>query len=142
MPFTYKHSVDNTEPHQLRRLHADWPNPPSPERFHTSLSNMNAVVIAIDEDTGDVVGFICGMTDNVMILYIWDLEVLAEYRELGVEGMLLDLLLEKYGHLYQVNANPHPGILSVFSEAGFTVLTESQCLPVTKMDVKRQNACA
>lgn len=136
---TYHHHVDGITAHQLRRLHVGWPNPPSPETFLKSLFNMNAIVLALDQESDEVIGFVCGMTDQVMILYIWDLEVLSDYQDQGVEDALLSHLLDRYAALYQINANPHPGIQTFFASAGFVALGEEQCQHMTRMDIARQH---
>lgn len=135
----YRQSAEGITSHQLRRLHVDWPNPPLPETFLKSLSNMNAVVLAIDADTNDVIGFVCGMTDQVLILYIWDLEVLPEYQGQGIEDALLSHILDRYGDLYQINANPHPAIQTYFTSAEFVGVGEASCQPMTRMDISRQH---
>jgi len=80
---------------------------------------MNAGLLARDEETDDVVGFVCGMTDQVLILYIWDLEVMPDYKEQGVEDELLAHLLDRYSDLYQINANPDSAIQAYFKSAEF-----------------------
>ena len=41
----------------LRGFFAGWPDPPSPETHLKLLANSDHIVLAVDDDTGDVVGF-------------------------------------------------------------------------------------
>lgn len=138
-PIRYERSVSGIAPSQLQRLHADWPNPPSTKTFFASLSAMNAVVLALNADSGDVVGYVCGMTDSILILYIWDLEVLPEVQNRDVESQLLHRLLEKHGEIYQVNANPHAGTQPFFEQEGFRTVDQSGSEYMTRMHMEWQN---
>ena len=82
----YTTSLQGVRAEQLEGLHVGWPKPPSAATTLKSLSNMNAVVLAIDPETDQVIGFICGMTDETLILYVWDLEVLEVWRGQGGEA--------------------------------------------------------
>ena len=136
---SYQYGTNDITAHQLRHLHVGWPNPPAPETFLESLRNMNAVVLAIDAQTDDVVGFVCGMTDGVLMLYVWDLEVLPDFHDNGIEEALLQELLGRYGDIYTVNANPHPGTQPYFEQAGFQVLRSDQCHAMTRMNMAWQD---
>ena len=138
-PIRYEHSIAAIAPRQLHGLHTGWPNPPSSETFFASLSAMNAVVFALDAESNDVVGYVCGMTDGILILYIWDLEVLPEYQNRDVESKLLQCLLEKHGNIYQVNANPHSGTQPYFEQEGFRSVDRSGSEYMTRMHLEWQN---
>jgi len=99
----YTDSLEGVTADMLAGLHVGWPKPPSPATHLKSLRNMNAVMLAIDDETGRVVGFVSGMTDETLILFIWDIEVRPEYQGKGIGSELLRRLLDTCGDLYQVN---------------------------------------
>jgi ribosomal protein S18 acetylase RimI-like enzyme len=135
----YTHSLDGMRPGQLAGLHEGWPRPPSPETHLESLRAMNAVVLAIDPAADQVVGFICGMTDGVLVLYVWDLEVRRGYQGRGIEEELLRRLLEKHGRLYQVNAHPSAERVALFAKAGFVPYRPDQAVAMTRMRMDQQD---
>ena len=80
------HFLDNTddiEPQQLRGFFVGWPSPPSLATHLKSLNQSQYVVLALDERTGNVVGFITAISDNVLSAYMPLLEVLPEYQNRG-----------------------------------------------------------
>src|SRR5687768_1927525 len=73
---SYRHSVDGIEALHLTGFFVGWPSPPSPEIHLLALRHSDAVVLAIDDETGMVVGYITAITDHVLAAYIPHLEVL------------------------------------------------------------------
>ena len=133
----YTDSLTGITPEHLQGLHVGWPNPPTPATHLKSLSNMNARTFAIDENTGQVIGFVCGMTDSTLILYIWDIEVLPDYQGQGIEDQLLARLLEGYTDIYQINVVTLPERAQLFMAAGFA--THLQCVGMTRMHMSMQD---
>ena len=130
-------STDGIQADQLRGLPAGWPNPPSPETNLKSLQGRDAVVLAVEE-TGQVAGYVCGLSDDVLILYVWTVEVLPEYRG-ELEKELLLRLLDRYGGIYQVNAHPDDSHRSVFEELGLVAYRPEQAVAMTRMDMTAQD---
>lgn len=135
----YTDSLDGLRSEQLAGLHEGWPNPPSARTHLRSLRAMNAVVLAIEPEGDRVVGFVCGMTDGVLVLYVWDLEVRRAYQGQGIEEELLHRFLEKHGRLYQVNAHPSADRAALFEKAGFVRYRPHQAVAMTKMCLARQD---
>lgn len=63
---SYTDDLDGITAEQLRGFFVDWPNPPTPDTHLRLLRGSGAVEIAKDETTGQVVGFITGVTDGVL----------------------------------------------------------------------------
>ena len=80
----YLNETEVITPAQLRGFFVGWPNPPTPETHLRLLRNSNAVVLAVDTATGQVVGFITAITDSVLAAYIPFLEVLPAYQHQGI----------------------------------------------------------
>ena len=135
----YTYSLEGISPSQLTRLPVGWPKPPSPQTLLKSLQNMNAVVLAIDEETNAVVGYACGMTDHVLILYIWGTELLPEYRGQGIRKQMLLRLLDRYGEIYQINIHPGQPDRRLFEELGFKAYAPEQAVAMTRMRYEWQD---
>lgn len=80
-----------------------WPNPPSPENHLRILQGSYRVWLALDEETGKVVGFINAISDGVQAAYIPLLEVLAQYQGQGLGSELTRRMIESLRHLYQID---------------------------------------
>ncbi len=102
MNIRYTQSLDSVSHRMLSGLHAGWPNPPSPEAHLASLAGCNARMLAIDDEANTVAGFLTGLTDGILILYLWDLEVRSAYQGKGIGTRLVHQLCEAVGPIYQV----------------------------------------
>lgn len=100
---SYTDDLDGITAEQLRGFFVDWPNPPTPDTHLRLLRGSGAVEIAKDETTGQVVGFISGVTDGVLSAYIPLLEVLPAYQGKGIGSELVRRLLSRLDHLYTVD---------------------------------------
>nr|WP_109999707.1 MULTISPECIES: GNAT family N-acetyltransferase [Paenibacillus] len=80
-----------------------WPNPPSTPTFLKLLEQSYAVELAIDEETGNVVGFIQAISDGVLSAYIPLLEVLPEYQGKGIGTDLIKRMFNRLGDLYMID---------------------------------------
>ena len=99
----YTFTAKGITPEQLRGFFVGWPNPPSPETHLRLLKNSDEIVLAIDQETKRVVGFITAITDHVLSAYIPLLEVLPEYRGRGIGKKLVDFMLDRLGDLYMID---------------------------------------
>lgn len=80
---SYTDSIESITADKLRGFFVGWTNPPSPETHLKLLANSYKVVLAIDDETGNVVGFITTISDGVLSAYIPLLEVLPAYQRQG-----------------------------------------------------------
>ena len=99
----YTDSVEGVAAENLQGFFVGWPNPPSPETHLRLLGNSDHVVLAVDDVTGNVVGFITAITDDVLSAYIPLLEVLPDYQRRGIGQELVRRMLEKLVGLYAVD---------------------------------------
>jgi len=100
---TYTDSTADLCPDQLAGFFVGWPKPPSPERHLEILKAASHVVLAVDDTTGRVVGFIYAISDGILSAYIPLLEVLPEYRRQGIGRELVRQLLEQLKDFYMVD---------------------------------------
>jgi len=99
----YEDSLENITPDQLQGFFVGWPKPPSTDTHLKILQQSSYFVIAIDEKTSKVVGFINSISDNIMSVYIPLLEVLPEYQKKGIGKELVKRVLNKFKNLYMVD---------------------------------------
>ena len=99
----YVDTVEGITPEQVEGFFEGWLGAPSPETHLRILENSTKVVLAMDEETDVVVGFITAVSDRVLAAYIPLLEVLPEYRSHGIGQELLRRMLDCLGELYAVD---------------------------------------
>ncbi|MEW5925230.1 MAG: GNAT family N-acetyltransferase [Candidatus Zixiibacteriota bacterium] len=99
----YKEKIDGITEDRLQGFFVGWPNPPTPDTLLEILHNSSHIVLAIDNETGIVVGIITAVSDNVISAYIPLLEVLPEYQGRGIGGELMRLMMKKLEGLYMID---------------------------------------
>jgi ribosomal protein S18 acetylase RimI-like enzyme len=80
----YLSATGGIRPDQLEGFFEGWPSPPTPQTHLTIMRGGYRVVLALDEDSDVVVGFITAVSDGVLAAYIPLLEVLPSYRRRGI----------------------------------------------------------
>ena len=99
----YTDTLNSISPQNLLRFFAGWKNCPSPETHLEILKNSEYVVLAIDEETNNVIGFINAVSDKVLSAYIPLLEVLPEYQGKGIGQELVKRMLAKLEGYYMID---------------------------------------
>ncbi|MBN2564600.1 MAG: GNAT family N-acetyltransferase [Candidatus Eisenbacteria bacterium] len=99
----YTESVEDLLPEQLTGFFVGWPSPPPPETHLEILRGSSHVVLAVDEDTESVVGFVTAISDGVLAAYIPLLEVLPAHQGRGIGAELMRRMMEKLKRLYMVD---------------------------------------
>jgi ribosomal protein S18 acetylase RimI-like enzyme len=100
---TYTASLEGITPQQLQGFFDGWPNPPLPETHLVLLRNSAEIVLALDDQTGQVVGFINALTDGTLMAFIPLLEVLPAYRGRGIATQLVQHMFERLDQYYSVD---------------------------------------
>jgi ribosomal protein S18 acetylase RimI-like enzyme len=99
----YIESLDGIRPELLGGFFVGWPSPPTPETHLEILHGSSHVVLAIDEGSGSVVGFVTAVSDGLLSGYIPLLEVLPSHRGRGIGGELMRRMMERLADLYMVD---------------------------------------
>ena len=99
----YTESLEGMEPRDLDGYFVGWPDPPSPETQLRLRNGSDHAVLAIEETSGRVVGFITAVSDGVLSADIPHLEVLPEYQGQGIGSELTKRLLWRLRTLYMVD---------------------------------------
>ena len=103
MSIAYCSNLQGITPEQLQGFFVGWPNPPSPATHLRILQGSAVVELAIDDRTGQVVGFINAISDGVLAAYVPLLEVLPAYQGQGIGATLVARLLARLEQLYAVD---------------------------------------
>jgi ribosomal protein S18 acetylase RimI-like enzyme len=90
-------------PTQLQGFFETWPYPPAPETHLRILNRSDYVFVAVDEETGQVVGFITAISDGVLSAYIPLLEVLKPFQNQGIGTKLMLRMLDQLNGLYMID---------------------------------------
>ena len=114
----YTSSIENLTAEDLDGFFVGWPNRPSPQTHLELLKKSDEIVLAIDEDTGRVAGFITALTDRTLSAYIPFLEVLPAYQGRGVGKELVRRMLERLSDLYAVDLLCDPELQSFYAGLG------------------------
>lgn len=120
MPIIFTESLDDITPDQLSGFFVDWPDPPSPKTHLHFLQNSGFVILAIDDETGQVIGFINAISDGVLSAYIPLLEVLPRYQKRGIGRELVSRMLEKLNGLYMVDLVCDDNLVTFYEKFGMT----------------------
>ena len=101
---SYRDSADGlTEDHLQGTFFVGWPNPPSPATHLRILQGSDHVMVAIDDTTGMVVGFVSAVADGVLAAFIPNLEVDPAYQRRGIGTELMRRMLSQLNHLYSID---------------------------------------
>lgn len=100
---TYRNTTAGVSPAQLVGFFDGWPNPPSPETHLRLLEGSSHRILAVDDQTGQVVGFITAISDGVLSAYIPLLEVLPTYKGRGIGQELTRRMLTELSEFYMVD---------------------------------------
>lgn len=99
----YKHSLEGISANMLNGFFVDWPNPPNPQTHLRLLENSSKIVLAIDEHTNEVIGFITAISDGVLSAYVPLLEVLPQYKNKGIGKELVSRMLKELDEIYMID---------------------------------------
>lgn len=116
---TYTPDVDGIGADQLAGFFEGWPSPPSRETHLRLLRGSDEVVLAIDDASGAVVGFVTAITDGVLSAYIPLLEVLPAYRGRGVARELVTRLREALRGYYMIDLVCDEALTAFYESLGF-----------------------
>ncbi len=99
----YRDSIRGVTADKLRGFFAGWQKALSPEAHLKVLAGSDHVVLAIDQETDRVVGFVTAISDGVLSAYIPLLEVLPDYQRCGIGTELMRRMLSKLSGLHMID---------------------------------------
>lgn len=98
----YRSDLTTLAPEQLQGFFVGWEHPFPPETHLRMLTQSDLAQVAIDSETGRVVGFIGALTDHVQGAFITLLEVLPAYQGQGIGQALMEQMLDRLSHIQTI----------------------------------------
>lgn len=114
----YSDSLDGITAEKLQGFFVGWPNPPTPQTHLRILQGSATVILALDDLSGQVVGFINAVGDGFHAAFIPNLEVLPEYQGQGIGSELVRRMLEKLEGYYAVDLLCDPDVQPFYERLG------------------------
>ena len=99
----YTTELSDISPQMLIGFFVGWPNPPSSQTHYRILARSAEIVLAVDDEKDQVVGFVTAISDGVLSAYIPFLEVLPRYQHRGIGTELIKRLLAQLRDIYMVD---------------------------------------
>jgi ribosomal protein S18 acetylase RimI-like enzyme len=120
---TYIENIDGITPKRLEGLLAHWDFVPSQDTLLQVLRGSSHILIALDSETRDVLGYITALSDGVSCGYISHLEVRATHRNKGIGTQLVRRMLAKLQSLYGIYLGCAPALEEFYEKLGFQKMT-------------------
>ena len=114
----YTESLEGIEPQDLDGFFVGWPNPPSPETHLRLLNGSDHAILAIEELSGRVVGFITAISDGVLSAYIPLLEVLPDHQGQGIGSELTRRMLQRLRTLSMIDLHCDEDVQPFYERLG------------------------
>lgn len=118
MSIRYQETYEGVNAEQLTGFFAHWYNPRPPAEHLAILQGSDYVVLAIDERSGHVIGFVTALTDGVQAAFIPLLEVLPDYRDRGIGSELMRQILERLSDIPAVDLTCRPEMQTFYARFG------------------------
>lgn len=115
----YQTTTTGITPANLNGFFVGWPNPPTPATHMKILRQSSHVVLAIDDSTGQVVGFINAVSDGILTAYLPLVEVLPAYQFSGIGAELVRRMLEQLKDYYMIDLISRPDLQRGYETFGF-----------------------
>jgi ribosomal protein S18 acetylase RimI-like enzyme len=127
----YTNSTDGISPDNLNGFFVGWPKPPSPSTHLNILKQSSEFVLAVDDDSGNVVGFITAITDGILSAYMPLLEVLPEYQRRGIGQELVRRMLRRLKNYYMIDLTCDKELQGFYEKLG---LKPGLCMMIRNFD--------
>ena len=120
-PVRYQAGLEGVTAGHLRGgFWVGWPTPPTPAMHLAMLRGSEAVVLAMDPPSGNVVGFVNAIGDGVLAASIPCLEVLPAWQGRGIGTELLRRILERLEPRYMVDLVCDEDLVQFYRRLGLT----------------------
>jgi ribosomal protein S18 acetylase RimI-like enzyme len=116
----FQHNAAGISADHLVGFFAGWPSPPTPQCHLRILQQSSRCVVARDDASGRVVGFITALTDGILCASISLLEVVPQYQHQGIGNQLVRRMLKDLGPLYAIDLTCDPALAEFYQRFDFT----------------------
>lgn len=116
----YQTDLKNIEPSDLTGFFVGWPKAPNSSQLWQILKNSEFKVLAISKENSQtkVVGLVSALSDNVLTVYINLLEVLPEFKKLGIGKELMNQMLKLTEDFYMTDLVCDQGLVPFYTKFG------------------------
>lgn len=129
---SYTDSLEGITVDHLRGgFFAGWSRPLTPEIHLRTLRGATGIVLALDDVTGNVVGYITMISDGVLSAFIPNLEVLAAYQGQGIGTELMRRMLDRLSHIPNIDLICDPDVQPFYQRLGM--------IPYTSMLIRKHD---
>lgn len=104
---------------QLEGFFQGWPTAPDAHTLYRILDKSHYRVLARSTETGQVVGFINAITDQVFYAYIPLLEVLPNYQKQGIGEALIQRMKALLASFYAIDLCCDHALCAYYERQGF-----------------------
>ena len=118
MAIRYTDSVEGIDAGMLGGFFEAWKRPRTPEEHLAILKKSTCVVLVFDDDTGRVVGFANALSDGMQSAFVPLLEVLPEYRDLGIGTELMRRMLTRLTGVSAIDLTCDPSLQPFYAKLG------------------------
>ena len=119
----YRDDPASLRPDQLVGFFEGWPEAPTPETHLRLLRGSDVAIVAIDDATDRVVGFVTAVTDGVLAASVPLLEVIPEHRGRGIGRSLMRRVREALRDIYMIDLTCDEGLVPFYRSLGYERLT-------------------
>ena len=116
----YTDSLDGVSADMLHGFFDGWRRPRTPAEHMKILEGSDHIVLAVDTDSGRVVGFVTALTDGIQSAFIPLLEVLPAYRHRGIGTALVTRVLARLKGIPAIDLTCDPELQRFYTRFGMT----------------------
>ena len=98
-------------------------------------------MLAINSETGKVVGFVNAISDRVLSAYVPLLEVLPEYQGRGIGGELVKRLMAELEGLYMIDLCCNEDMIPFYEKFGLVAASTMPVVSMIRRDFDHQDGC-
>ena len=116
----YTKSTDGLSVDRLEGFFVGWREPRTPEEHLEILRGSDHIVLAIDEETGNVIGFVTAISDGVQAAFVPLLEVLPGHQGHGIGSELMRRMVQTLDPIPCIDLTCDPETQPFYERLGMT----------------------
>jgi GNAT superfamily N-acetyltransferase len=116
----YTSEIEDLTADRLTGFFDEWGTRPSPEMLLRALHGAEVAIVAIDDLTDRVVGFVTAIGDGVLSAYVPLLDVVPEYRGRGIGTELMRRVLFRIGPRYMIDLTCDEDVVPFYERLGMS----------------------
>ena len=114
----YQDTLDGIKAEMLDNFFNGWRTPRTPKEHLQIITNSSEIVLALDTQTGKVVGHVNALSDGLQSAFIPLLEVIPSYQNRGIGSELMRKMLDKLSAVYGVDLMCDPELQPFYERFG------------------------